>query len=574
MSTSQHAALVLGRYRPLRRLAQGGMGVLHLGRLEGAAGFAKPVVIKRIIPGVDDPEASAAQFIREAQILSNLQHQGIVGVLDFGMEPDGYAMVLEYVHGYDLARWLKYLQMTDVQMHWEEAVFIMLRVLDALGYAHSFSRSDGSAAGVLHRDISPGNILLDLEGQVRLLDFGIARMAQADAGQYKTEGEVLKGKLGFLAPELFALSPASPASDLYACGVVLYRMLTGVHPFAAEDDSKLMWKVVSEPPRPLSDTRADLPLPLVEAVLTALEKAPEHRHASAEKFARALRQTLTASEADTSSALRERLRNDFNGDMPRLLKLEPLQERERAWRQASVEDDSEPLRSSRAPALTHQSQQPTADLIGQRLPEVRDPGPAEATHTSAGRASAPVSKRRWVALATAGGVAITALLALALKLGRGPEPAAPRFIVVESPEKRTPQADTVVATVAEPSTDGAPVLGAAPERGDTPRVTTPPVQPGARGGPADLSRQFARRQAELEVCFERHAAALEGQPQMTINFELAASGAVSSASLDPARLAETPLGQCLVSVATRTSFGPQPKAVRFGIPVRARAISK
>jgi serine/threonine protein kinase len=205
---------VLGRYRVVQRLAQGGMGVVYLGRLDGAAGFAKPVVIKRIISDAEDQQGSTARFIREAQILSNLQHPGIVGVLDFGEEDERYSMVLEYVNGYDLGRWLKYLQLKAHKMHWEEAVFIILRVLDALAHAHGFRRSDGTSAEVLHRDISPGNVLLDVEGRVRLVDFGIARMDAGTGEQFKTETGVLKGKLAYLAPELFAGMPPSPASDL------------------------------------------------------------------------------------------------------------------------------------------------------------------------------------------------------------------------------------------------------------------------------------------------------------------------------------------------------------------------
>ena len=117
MIDSKSGQLVLGRYRVVRRLTQGGMGVVYLGRVEGDAGFAKAVVIKRILQDIADVEEHTAQFIREAQILSHLQHPGIVGVLDFGRSGDGYSMVLEYVHGYDLGRWLKYLQNCQQRMH-------------------------------------------------------------------------------------------------------------------------------------------------------------------------------------------------------------------------------------------------------------------------------------------------------------------------------------------------------------------------------------------------------------------------------------------------------------------------
>jgi eukaryotic-like serine/threonine-protein kinase len=124
---------VLGRYRIVRRLARGGMGAVYLGRTEGAAGFARPVVIKRVLPGLMDDEEVAQMFVREAQILSNLQHPNIVGVLDFGQQADGaYLMVLEYVHGYQLAQWHDYVRMTQGPMPVDFALHLTARVLDAL----------------------------------------------------------------------------------------------------------------------------------------------------------------------------------------------------------------------------------------------------------------------------------------------------------------------------------------------------------------------------------------------------------------------------------------------------------
>src|SRR5688572_7166046 len=226
------------------------MGVVYLGRLEGAAGFAKPVVIKRIRSDIDGHQDYTARFIREAHILAQLQHPSIVGVLDFGQEESGYAMVLEYVHGYDLACWIRYLQRSSTRIDWQEAVLILLRALDGLHYAHTFCRSNGAPGGVLHRDISPGNILLDLEGQVKLLDFGIARRLEGDAAQYQTREGVLSGKTGYLAPELFSNVPSSVASDLYASAVVLYYLLTGVHPFLSDTEYHTMWRVLEETPQP------------------------------------------------------------------------------------------------------------------------------------------------------------------------------------------------------------------------------------------------------------------------------------------------------------------------------------
>ena len=196
--------LVLGRYRIVRLLAQGGMGAVYLARVEGAAGFAKPVVVKRILPQLSDSIEDQERFIREAQILSNIRHPGIVNVIDFGKVEGAYLMVLEYVHGYHLGQWMKYVIRTREKMSWDVSVVVMLQVLAALHYAHTHQRSDGSRATIIHGDISPGNILLDVEGNVRLADFGIARIeAEQTTRKASTEG-IFRGKLSYAAPELLA----------------------------------------------------------------------------------------------------------------------------------------------------------------------------------------------------------------------------------------------------------------------------------------------------------------------------------------------------------------------------------
>ncbi|MEY4545351.1 MAG: hypothetical protein RL685_1546 [Pseudomonadota bacterium] len=577
---------VLGRYRVVRKLAKGGMGVVYLGRLEGAAGFAKPVVIKRILQDSEDPGESTARFIREAQILSNLQHPGIVGVLDFGEEGEGHAMILEYVHGYDLARWLKYLQLSAQRLHWEEAVFILLRVLEALSYAHGFRRSDGTPAQVLHRDISPGNVLLDVDGRVRLLDFGIARMAEND--QYRTQTGVLKGKVPFLAPELFTSDPPSPASDLYACGVVLYQMLAGSHPFTGDNDSKLMWRIITEGPKPLSEHRDDLPEGLEGPILTALAKDPEQRQASADVFAAELRQTLERDETAIGAALREHLQRDFTGDMPRLLRLEALAERERAWR--SVKSSIPPEAPPRAldlpvaapviSAAPTRASQPTVTAV--QRPARRDDVPMSerATRTSVAmrraQTSRPPRRADWRTLLLAAlGIGVVAagvtVAAISLLQPRPEPPSASRFIVVESPDK------TGAAPAASAAAPAVVTANAGASATEPVSAEPPPNNPARRpepSGAAALTRHFAKREGELQRCFERHAAALSGQPEISVDFEVAPSGKVQSAALKPPSLAPTPLGKCLIDVARGTSFGAVGKALRFSIPIRARSVNR
>src|SRR5690606_6559615 len=143
--------LVLGRYRVIEALAQGGMGVVYLGRTEGAAGFSRPVVIKRVLPQLLGDPSIGKMFVREARILANLRHPGIVGVIDFGEEERAYVMVLEYVHGFDAGQWLSFLKRRKRRVPLDIALRVVLQVLDALHYAHCLKRPDGSAMQVVHR---------------------------------------------------------------------------------------------------------------------------------------------------------------------------------------------------------------------------------------------------------------------------------------------------------------------------------------------------------------------------------------------------------------------------------------
>lgn len=564
MNTPAREPLVLGRYRTVRRLAQGGMGVVYLGRLEGAAGFAKPVIIKRVLPDAENLEESTARFIREAQILSHLQHPCIVGVLDFGRERDGYAMVLEYMHGYDLGRWLRYLQLTSARLHWEEALFVMLQALQGLAYAHTLQLPDGTPTPVLHRDISPGNILIDTEGQVRVLDFGIARMGEEDSSHYKTQEGVLQGKVGFLAPELFAGAPPSPSSDVYASAVVLYQMLTGVHPFTAENDSRTMWRIVKEPPKPLASFRDDLPPELERVLFRCLAKDPEERHESAEQCARALRQLLQRNEADLQSALRERVRRDFFGDMPERLRIEPLRDRDQAWRMAhgAVEIEAlAPLRSSRAPA-PRDSLPATLDVRAPAAPAGR---PAEAA-SSWERAGSNGRERRLSPRAVLlVGAVVAGFSAAGVLSFRAPAPPSGQFIVVAGSRSGASSAGLAEApAAAQPRAAAEPSVAADP----APTGESPEQEQRA------VARQLAHRQSALLACVQKSPADLSGSTALTLSLEIAASGRVSAAALAPGSLAATDLGRCLLGIARDTRFAPLSKPLHLSVPLQARARSR
>jgi serine/threonine protein kinase len=184
---------VLGRYRVVRAIGRGGMGVIYLARSEGAAGFVKPFVIKQAAPETSQGDTMLAQLAREARIMSNLHHPGIVSVIDFAAEDGSYLLVLDYVKGFNLGQWRKFVQHTGRAFPTELALHVVERVLDALDYAHRLAKPDGSPLGIVHRDVSPGNVLLDVDGHVRLADFGVARMSSDHTEA--TDGLMIKGKI-------------------------------------------------------------------------------------------------------------------------------------------------------------------------------------------------------------------------------------------------------------------------------------------------------------------------------------------------------------------------------------------
>lgn len=551
--------------------------MVYLGRTEGAAGFARPVVIKRILPHLlSDPEM-AKMFVREARILSNLHHPGIVGVIDFGEEDSAYVMVLEYVHGYDVGLWRKYLTKRGRPLPADTAVQIVIRVLDALHYAHTLKRPDGTLLRIIHRDVSPGNILLDVEGHVRLLDFGIARIAN-EANEYKTQEATFKGKLAYAPPELIRGQEPSPQSDLYSCAVVLYQLLTGENPFRGASAPETLHKVVTYTPRAVSDTVPNVPVRLDLALSKALRKEPEERFQTAADFADALRELRQEPEGEVIAAMTVAIQDDFHGAMPLELGLEPLQERDAAWREAETRSSVSPLRSSRP------SPSPNVPRTYQPLAST-PPDTPTIVHTGedSRRPAAKASSASNRTLTLAIGALALAVAGVASAIWLRPQApqsvASARYLVVtkdeppslvsESPDSERPPVDSLPSsgTVSLPP-------GVAPP---SPPPEATPTRPGAplersTPDPRSLTRTFAKRQGQVQACFKQNPVEAEKTPQLEIAFSVSEAGKVTAATLIPEALGGTPMGRCIVGVAKGTSFGPLTEGVSFRIPVRARPV--
>jgi serine/threonine-protein kinase len=579
---------VLGRYRIIDALAQGGMGMVYLGRTEGAAGFSRPVVIKRVLPQLLGDPAIGKMFVREARILSNLRHPGIVGVVDFGEEDRAYVMVLEYVHGFDAGQWLGYLKRQRRRVPPDVALYIVAHVLDALQHAHTLKRSDGTITPVIHRDVSPGNILLDTEARVRISDFGIARVTD-DASEYQTQEATFKGKFGYAHPSLLAGGEPSAATDVYAAAVVLFQLLTGTNPFRGTTAVETVNRVINLPTPRLRKYWREAPLELDQAMQRALARDPAAAHPSAQAFAEDLRSLMVRSEGDIAIDMGEILARDFQ-DLPGVMERPSLEERDNAWRRSVRGPD---------PGLRVLSTPPSADRETRRIrPGDSDSGEPTVTGPttetldretpSAERAIPPPSaalapqvksSQKLIVLATLISAMALAGVGVLFFTKQKPAPSTARYVVVSkdqgSPDStgdtNSPRTPNLDAPSPGPS-EAASAAGTAEEKAPLPTAAPGPGKTEAAGprkpDPRYFTQVFARRQGAVQACFATAAAG--DDVSLQILFSVDTKGHVTAASLSPGSLAGTPSGQCVLRVARGVSFGPLTEPATFRIPVQAK----
>lgn len=578
--------VALGRFHIVRLLARGGMGEIYLARSEGAAGFAMPVVVKRVLSAFADNQSIVGMFKREARIMANLHHPGIVSVLDFGRDGADYLLVLEYVHGFHVGRWARWLRGRGERFPVGRAVQVVLQTLDALEYAHAVRDAEGRPLEVVHRDVSPSNVLIDVDGHVKLADFGVARMygeqTEWQSGQDRTT--TVKGKFPYLAPELFAGALPRAASDVYAAAVVLDELLRGRNVFNADNPQLTIARVIRHEPEPLDLLRDDVSSPLAAVLRRALSKSPGDRFASAGALATALREVCPTGQDQALRELGEAARRDFQDlTFAPSLDVADLHSLDRAWREAPlVHDDAfgEPSKSvardSVAQTGLHEpvlSYPPTMDVRPSALfarSRLEPPLLPAAVPQSTPQPRAFV---RLLALGVSLVVAVS-LVSVVLALRAAPSAGGDRpvYVVVDrgagdaGPRPSAP-ADTqaAAAPVVVTQVEG---TGASAEV----RPTTRPARPRAarRSETVALTAPFRRRTNEIARCFSGHAASLSGASALVVRFELGTDGAVTNATLTPVEVARQPLGACIVAVARSTVFAPRSEAVAFRIPLGAR----
>ena len=289
-----------GRYRLLERLGQGGMAEVFKAKSYGVEGFEKVVVIKRILPELAESDQFVEMFIHEAKLAVRLSHANVVQVFDLGIAPgtvvgsmpsaDAYYMAMEYVSGLDLATLLARCRRQQVQIPVEMAVYVAAEVAKGLDHAHRRRDEQNQPLNIVHLDVSPQNVLLSLEGEVKVTDFGIAKAVGVlePTGIEDTRARQLKGKFGYMSPEHAEGEPVDARSDLFSLGTVLYEMLAGVNPFSAPTSFETLRRVSTVEYPPVELLRPDVPPELVALLRTAMAPKQSDRFADAGRMYEAL----------------------------------------------------------------------------------------------------------------------------------------------------------------------------------------------------------------------------------------------------------------------------------------------
>ena len=446
----------IGRYALHGELAAGGMASVHLGRLLGPVGFSRTVAIKRLHPqNARDPEF-VAMFLDEARLVSRIKHPNVVPTLDVVTLEGEVFLVMEYVHGSPVSRLMMALGKRKERMPVNIAVAIALGMLEGLHAAHEAKNENGVPLGIVHRDVSPQNVIVGTDGVARVLDFGIAKAAER---LQHTEDGSFKGKLGYMPPDVLSGGSIDRRADLWGVAVVLWEMLVGKRLFFNSESPHALVRMIVEGEVMGPGTRREgVSQALDDVILRALAKDPKDRYQDAREFALALEDAARPSS------------NRAIGEWLGVLMADELEERagviEAIERATKLDPPS--IGTVRTMALTESGQSATM----QPPPSVREAQPLPST-TSA-EVALPIRRTPWGKIAIVVVLLLLGVVAFLFLRPAPPKPVDPPVVVktVEPPPPPPPPASTTAAP---------------PPPEPTPSVTAshapPPKPTGARPGP-------------------------------------------------------------------------------------------
>src|SRR6185369_7597302 len=312
------------RYRVTEKIDAGGMAEVYRGVAESAVGgLKKAVAIKRILPNLTKNKKFVSMFLDEARVSMHLQHANVVGVFDIGIADTAYFIVMEFVDGANLKTIIESLRRQGQRMSVAHTLYILMEVCKGLQYAHDVTDPEnGRELGIVHRDISPPNILVSRRGEVKLVDFGLAK---ATSQLESTDPGVVKGKFSYLSPEAASGKDVDRRADIFACGILLYELLTGKRLFYGETDYQTVELVRQAKVPPMSPQNADVQPELEQIVRRALARDVNARFQTAGDLQDALAQYLFSQRLKVTSrdieqlvqaCLREKQRSQPKIDKP------------------------------------------------------------------------------------------------------------------------------------------------------------------------------------------------------------------------------------------------------------------
>jgi serine/threonine protein kinase len=556
-----------GQYVLVRKLAEGGMAEIFLAKLLGADGFERNVVIKRMLSNLSSIPDFVEMFRDEARLAARLSHPNIIQIHELGFIEGCYYICMEYLAGEDFSTTLrqagKKRQYTPIP--------ITLRVLaDAargLHYAHDFTNEEGQSLHIVHRDISPSNLYVTYQGQVKVLDFGIAKAASRVV---QTRTGVVKGKYIYMAPEQAQGKEVDRRADVFSLGVSLYESLTNVRPFARENDLAVLNALLQSDFQPPAMLRRDIPPELNEVVLKALALRPEDRYATAADFADAIEHSAKGKvPMATHKELAEYLRSQFG--------------EERYATKTRV-----PTLATLTSQSTQSGSQPPQHVVfasSGSFPAIPSPAPQRISATSIvgpPQGVQPASSKRrsgllvgvvaGVVLLAGGGFAAWQVLSKpsppVVATPTPPEAPVTPPPVAPSPAE-TPLAAVAAATPAEtPPSATSPTPGTAEPTQAGTAPANPAVDPAVPAavttskagkprlvtlGIDDIERVVSRGRSRIASCFEKYKQDLPADTGVVrVQLAIAGSGKVKATTQGP--LASKPVGQCLESQAERLRF--------------------
>jgi serine/threonine-protein kinase len=269
------------RYRVIERLESGGMAEVFRAESEGLQGFRKQVAIKRVLPNLSSKKKFISMFLDEARLSAQLSHSNCVQVFDIGVGDSAYFIVMEFVDGGNLKSIIDHIKKSGRDFPVEAAVYISLEICKGLAYAHELTDSSGTPLHIVHRDMSPPNVLITKHGEIKIVDFGLAK---ANSQLEKSEPGIIKGKFSYLAPEAAMGQDVDARTDIFAIGIILWELLAGQRLFLGETDFQTVKKVQAANVPSISQINKKVPKDLEAIIARTLAREPAARYQTAREL--------------------------------------------------------------------------------------------------------------------------------------------------------------------------------------------------------------------------------------------------------------------------------------------------